>query len=53
MIGNLNTSICTCHRDEERARWLRKKLEEFRVPKHLIGKTLHLDLFHQPLSHFP
>ena len=27
------------HKDEERARWLRKKLEDFRVPKHLIGQN--------------
>ena len=31
--------ITYAHRDEERARWLRKKLENFRVPKHLIGKN--------------
>ncbi len=29
--------ITYAHKDEERARWLRKKLESFRVPKHLIG----------------
>jgi hypothetical protein len=27
------------HKDEEKARWLRKKLENFRVPKHLIGQN--------------
>ena len=27
------------HKDEEKARWLRKKLEDFRVPKHLIGQN--------------
>ncbi len=31
--------ITYAHRDEEKARWLRKKLEGFRVPKHLIGKS--------------
>ena len=31
--------ITYAHRDEEKARWLRKKLESFRVPKHLIGKS--------------
>ena len=31
--------ITYAHRDEERARWLRKKLEGFRVPKHLVGKS--------------
>ncbi len=30
--------ITYAHRDEEKARWLREKLESFRVPKHLIGK---------------
>ena len=30
--------ITYAHRDEEKARWLRKKLENFRVPKHLVGK---------------
>ena len=29
--------ITYAHKDEERARWLRKKLESFRVPKHLVG----------------
>ena len=29
--------ITYAHKDEERARWLRKKLETFRVPKHLVG----------------
>ena len=29
--------ITYAHKDEERARWLRQKLEAFRVPKHLIG----------------
>tara|TARA_B100001248_G_scaffold94638_1_gene70231 strand:+ start:4148 stop:6460 length:2313 start_codon:yes stop_codon:yes gene_type:complete len=31
--------ITYAHRDEEKARWLRKKLESFRVPKHLVGKN--------------
>ena len=31
--------ITYAHRDEEKARWLRKKLENFRVPKHLVGKN--------------
>ena len=30
--------ITYAHKDEERARWLRKRLESFRVPKHLVGK---------------
>jgi tetratricopeptide (TPR) repeat protein len=29
--------ITYAHKDEDRARWLRKKLETFRVPKHLVG----------------
>ncbi len=29
--------ITYAHKDEERARWLRQKLESFRVPKHLVG----------------
>ena len=29
--------ITYAHKDEERAKWLRQKLEAFRVPKHLIG----------------
>ena len=41
MIGEFKYKafITYAHRDEERARWLRKKLEGFRVPKHLIGKN--------------
>ena len=31
--------ITYAHKDEERARWLRKKLEGFRVPPHLIGSN--------------
>ena len=27
------------HKDEDKARWLRKQLEDFRVPKHLIGQN--------------
>ncbi len=30
--------ITYAHKDEERARWLRKKLESFRIPKHLVGQ---------------
>ena len=29
--------ITYAHKDEDRAKWLRRKLESFRVPKHLIG----------------
>ena len=29
--------ITYAHKDEDRARWLRKRLESFRVPKHLVG----------------
>lgn len=28
------------HRDESRARWLHRKLEAYRVPKHLVGRTV-------------
>ena len=31
--------ITYAHKDEEKARWLRKKLEDFKVPKHLIGQN--------------
>ena len=31
--------ITYAHKDEERARWLRRKLESFRVPKHLVGES--------------
>ena len=31
--------ITYAHKDEEKARWLRKKLEDFKVPKHLIGQS--------------
>ena len=31
--------ITYAHKDEERARWLRKKLEGFRVPPNLIGSN--------------
>ncbi len=30
--------ITYAHKDEEKARWLRKKLEDFKIPKHLIGQ---------------
>jgi tetratricopeptide (TPR) repeat protein len=29
--------ITYAHKDEDRAKWLRRKLESFRVPKHLVG----------------
>ena len=31
--------ITYAHKDEEKARWLRKKLEDFKVPKHLVGQN--------------
>lgn len=30
--------ITYAHKDEDKASWLRKKLEDFRVPKHLVGQ---------------
>ena len=34
------------HKDEDKARWLRKKLEDFRVPKHLIGRNTPVSYTH-------
>ena len=31
--------ITYAHKDEEKARWLRKKLESFKIPKHLVGRS--------------
>ena len=30
--------ITYAHKDEERATWMRRKLENFRIPRNLIGK---------------
>ena len=31
--------ITYAHKDEDKAQWLRKKLEDFKVPKHLVGEN--------------
>ena len=46
--------ITYAHKDENQARWLRKKLEKFSVPKNLVGKKVNseksLPVFTQSLE---